>query len=253
VPQSAKGVNIGKEAKRDKMSFDKSVGWADCSLNPILGLCPNKCRLPDGRAYCYYSGERGLAYRFKQNPKLRLDLSVFDGLPRKPKRIFLCSTNDYWGSWIPDEWREAIRQKTQEYPQHTFQVLTKQPQNLVQFSPYPDNWWIGVTATNNKQYQSGLIGLAPIQAKIKFISFEPLLEHIDINSPYTFSEVDWVIIGRLTGFGRKYDPKLEWVEAIVKSCGEAGIPIFLKNNLREIWQDKLIQQFPQASFRKIEL
>lgn len=162
------------------MSIKSSIGWCDTTCNPILGLCQGNCRLPDGTAYCYYSGKRGIAHRFKQDPELRLDLSVFDRLPKAPKKVFLCSTNDYWGGWIPDEWREAIREKTQEYPQHTFQVLTKQYQNLMKDSPYPLNWHIGITATNQKQFEDGVKCLKEIQATVKFISFEPLLEEIKI-------------------------------------------------------------------------
>ena len=33
-------------------------------------------------------------------------------------------------------------------PQHTFLFLTKQPQNLPAWSPFPPNCWVGVTATD---------------------------------------------------------------------------------------------------------
>jgi len=230
------------------MSVKSSIGWCSMTLNPIKGLCPMGCRLPDGRIYCYYSGELGFAQRFfKRDPELRLDLSVFSSLPKTPKRIFLCSTNDYWGDWIPDEWREAIRKKTEQYPQHTFQLLTKQPQNLSKYSPYPDNWWVGVTITNN--YQVGLANLFfdrhKVKAKIRFISFEPLLEEIKNLWGIDERDIQWVIIGRLTGFGHRYDPEVEWIENIVKVCKKSGIPVYLKENLKQIWKGKLIQEIPK--------
>ena len=208
------------------MSIKSSIGWCDITLNPIKGLCQGGCW------YCYYSGKRGIARRFKQDPTLRLDLSVFDKLPKKPKRVFLCSTNDYWGNWISDEWREAIREKTQEYLQHTFLLLTKQPQNLPKDSPYPLNWWVGVTATNQLDYDIGASLLSGIEAKIKFMSLEPLLEQIII--PSYNRDFNWIIVGRLTGYGTKYDPKVEWVEEIAEACDKAGIPVFLKSNLRPL-------------------
>ncbi|MBA7703994.1 hypothetical protein ES703_112791 [subsurface metagenome] len=177
------------------MSLKTSIGWTDITLNPIKGLCQGGCW------YCYYSGKRGILRRFKQDPELKLDLSVFDKLPKAPKKVFLCSTNDYWGKWVSDEWREAIRQKTQEYPQHTFQLLTQQYQNLEKHSPYPNNWSVGVTATNDKQYIDGLKGLREIEAKVKFISFEPLLEEVINNDRdngfcnlLSYCHINWVII-----------------------------------------------------------
>lgn len=226
------------------MSTKSSIGWCSITCNPIKGLCPNNCRLPDGRAYCYYSGERGFARRFKQDPQLRLDLSAFDHLPKAPKRIFLCSTNDYWGEWIPSEWRKSIRQRTQEYPQHTFQLLTKQYKTLPKYSPYPNNWWVGATANNTRMANEACLHL-DIKAGLRFLSLEPMLEPINI--PFELLKVcriDWIIVGRLSGFGHKYDPKLEWVEWVVKSCDKAGVPIFLKDNLKEIWQGELTQQIP---------
>jgi len=204
------------------------------TLNPIKGLCQGGCW------YCYYSGKRGIAHRFKQDPELRLDLSVFDKLPKAPKKVFLCSTNDYWGDWVSDEWRESIRQKTQEYPQHTFQVLTKQYQNLEEDCPYPSNWWVGGTATDADMAFDAINCLDDVQANVRFLSFEPLLApinlvHLDVHLK---EAVNWLIIGRLTGYGHKYDPKLEWVEEIVKAADKAGIPVFLKNNLVPVLENR---------------
>lgn len=221
------------------MSIKASIGWTDMTLNPIKGLCQGGCW------YCYYSGKRGIAKRFKQDPELRLDLSVFDKLPKTSKRVFLCSTNDYWGDWIPDEWCQAIREKTQEYPQHTFQLLTKQYQNLSKDSPYPENWHIGATATNPQMFHEAELHLGQIIGTVKFISVEPMLERMWLGE---ILGVDWVIIGRLTGYGHKYDPRIEWVEEISKACVNAGIPLFIKDNLKPLLEPKYIvvrQEFPE--------
>ncbi|MBA7557861.1 hypothetical protein ES705_50639 [subsurface metagenome] len=216
------------------MSLKTSIGWTDITVNPIKGLCQGGCW------YCYYSGKRGIAHRFKQDPELRLDLSVFDNLPwplKAPKKVFLCSTNDYWGKWIPDEWRKAIRQKTQEYPQHTFQLLTKQYRNLEKDSPYPGNWWVGGTAADEPSLVDACQELHYIEARIKFLSIEPLLnwfqDFITYGVDYwlKYGGINWLILGRLTGFGKKHNPRIEWVEEIVRACDKAGIPVFEKNNL----------------------
>ena len=215
------------------MTVKGSIGWCDITLNPIKGLCQGGCW------YCYYSGKRGIARRFKQDPELRLDLSVFNRLPKAPKKVFLCSTNDYWGNWIPDEWREAIREKTQEYPQHTFQVLTKQYQNLEKDSPYSDNWWIGGTATDEPSLVNACQELHYTEARIKFLSIEPLLNWFQdfitygVNYWLKYGGINWLIIGRLTGYGHKYDPQIDWVKEIVRACDKAAVAVFLKENLRK--------------------
>ena len=210
------------------MSLKESIGWCSMTCNPIKGLCQGGCW------YCYYSGKRGIAHRFKQDPELRLDLSVFDKLPKVPKKVFLCSTNDYWGNWVPDEWREAIREKTQQYPQHTFQVLTKQYQNLPKYSPYPDNWSVGVTVTGKGRDE--LLDVAHVRTRLLFISFEPLLASVS-NYLHLIRNlgIGWVIIGRFTGYGHKHDPKLEWVEEIVRACDKARVKVFLKDNLMPLF------------------
>jgi len=57
---------------------------------------------------------------------------------------------------------------------------------------------------------------------------------------------NWVIIGAETGRRKnKVIPKREWIEDIVNECRKAGIPIFMKSSLADIWGEPLIQEFPE--------
>lgn len=218
------------------MSFKSSVGWADISINPIKGRCKGGCW------YCFYSGKRGMLNRFKQDSRIYLHLPAFDKLPQKPKKVFLCSTHDLFGSWIPNVWREYIFYEVKNRPQHTFQILTKYPQNIDR--AMPDNAWLGTTINYvDHANDLRLEAMARIKARLKFISFEPLLGHIQ--KDYIPEWVDWVIVGRLTGYGRKHDPPYDWVYGIVNCVTERGLPIFMKDNLKDIWQDDLIQEMPK--------
>lgn len=233
------------------MSIKESIGWTDMTLNPIKGLCQGHCVLPDGRHYCYYSGDRGLARRFHHNPALMLDLSVFDRLPQEPRRIFLCSTHDLMGLWVPDEWRQQILSRVSEYPQHTFQMLTKFPPRLPEFEPLPPNCWVGVTATDVPMFTKAAKYLADVDAPLKYLSFEPLLnwdekaiDDVSIRVILRHAGISWLIIGRLTGFGHKYDPKVEWIADIVQAADQAGIPVFQKDNLKPLLGENLRQEMP---------
>lgn len=207
------------------------IEWCDYTINPVKGLCPMAC------PYCY---ARAMYKRFKWNPEIRYTSRWNAELPWiKPSRIFIGSTIELFGDWIPTEWLEDIFLKVKLDSQHTFIFLTKQPQNLIKFSPFPDNCQIGLSVTHQGVGESnhGCSGAIPsledIDARVKFISFEPLLSSIN---PSFAEFVDWVIIGQQTPPSKKTSPKIEWVQEIVEAADRAGVPVFLKNNLKPLFQ-----------------
>ncbi|GAI36140.1 unnamed protein product, partial [marine sediment metagenome] len=117
---------------------------------------------------------------------------------KKPTGFFLDDMSDWMGDYWPEEWTEAELQMMRDNPQHRFYTLTKQAQNLPRWSPFPDNCWVGISVTNNKQMNGALYFNPDYKAKIKFLSFEPLLERID-KSRLAMYRYDWPIIGACTG------------------------------------------------------
>lgn len=216
------------------MSFKKSVGWADLSINPIKGRCLGECW------YCYYSGPRGIMNRFRIDPAIRFDLSVFENIPKKAKRIFLCSTHEMFGDWIAKDWRDQIFEAIQYRPDLTFIILTKMPERIDR--PMPDNVWLGVSITQDSEYVRKAY-LMEQKAKIRFISYEPIIDFVSKDIMWS---LDWVILGRLTGYGKRNDPDRATIEKFVDHARYLNIPIFLKNNLKEIWGEPLIQEFPSV-------
>lgn len=206
------------------------IDYADYSVNPVKGICPNNCW------YCY---ARKMYKRFKWNPEVRLDLKCLDKIKKikKPSKIFVGSMHDIIGFWIPDYWITKIINKIREYKKHTFMFLTKFPQRY-QYFKFPKNCWLGATITGEETEDEILNqywGLDKIKNK-KFISFEPLLK-----MPYCFyKHIDWVIIGGLTG--HKYNRPGVAINEILIWCFSENIPIFIKDNLK--WEDK-IQEFPK--------
>lgn len=202
-------------------------GTQGYTINPVKGLCPMDCKDNQGKSYCY---ARKLYRRFKWNPEIRFDLTI--EVPKKPSRIFVGSTMELFGDWIQPNWLKLIFQACRDFPEHTYIFLTKQPQNLMQWE-FPKNCWIGVTATNLKQYREACIGLSTIKARVKFLSIEPLLEYIPMQPTYepVSDFCNWLIIGQLTPVKKATMPKIQWVEEIVGTADKMGIPVFLKNNL----------------------
>jgi len=151
----------------------------------------------------------------------------------KFKGIFVCDMSDLFGIGIPEEWTKRVLERISEFYYHRFYLLTKQPQNLIKFSPFPDNCWVGVTATDHNMAFNASCNLIPIEAKVKFISFEPLLGHIGpAVLDLLLEQIQWVIIGAQT---KPYKPpKIEWVQEIVEACDKAGVAVFLKKNLKPL-------------------
>jgi protein gp37 len=150
---------------------------------------------------------------------------------KKPSRIGVGWVGDVIGYGL--KYKEQIYNTVQQCPQHTFLFLTKNPERLKDWSPFPSNCYVGVTTTGFDG-NSGLEDIfANIQARIKFVSIEPLLDY----SPMDFRWVDWIILGQLTPISVKTQPKIEWIRKIALTSKEAGIPYFLKDNLASILPD----------------
>lgn len=195
----------------------------------------------------------------------RNDRLYYDGAKTEyrvsPRGIFLCDMGDIFGIGVPEQWTEKVLDEiwgNKGYDR--FYLLTKQPQELIKWSPFPDNAWVGVTATNTKAYIEANSHLAEVEAKVKYLSLEPLLEKIDCFRlpPLLHSKVSWLIIGACTGTfmgmveickrypeltlmpcGKKWtlQPPIEWLREIVQAADKAGIRVFLKDNLKPLLRD----------------
>lgn len=151
----------------------------------------------------------------------------------EPKGIFPCDMSDLFGLAIPEDWTRQVMEVIEDCPQHRFYLLTKQAQNLAEWLPFPPNCWVGVTATNEHFLVEALNRLIWIEAKVRFISFEPLLGSALPQGWHTrLPSIDWVIIGAQTKPYRP--PRIEWVREIVEAADRTGIPVFLKDNLKPL-------------------
>jgi len=150
----------------------------------------------------------------------------------KPRGIFTCDMSDLFGVGIPSEWTETVLNLCRLHSENRYYLLTKQPQNLINFSPFPPNCWVGVTVTEDSMMQSAYEALDCIIAKVKFISLEPYLSRLsDVNIKLIagveyYRWLDWLIIGSQTKPLKH--PRFEYVEEIVNAADRAGIPVFIK-------------------------
>jgi protein gp37 len=149
------------------------IEWCDYTINPVKGLCPMAC------PYCY---ARRLYKRFKWNPEIRFEPEALLDLEIIPdgSKIFIGSTIELFHETIRPDWLDYIFWVAEKRPEVICIFLTKQPQNLPLWSPFPGNCWVGVTALNDAQLLLAETQFEQIKASIKFLSLEPLKNQLDV-------------------------------------------------------------------------
>lgn len=87
----------------------------------------------------------------------------------------------------------------------------------------PDNVWLGVSVENSI-FKNRIDSLRKINAKIRFISFEPLIGSV---GQIDFTGIHWAIVGGESGKNAR-PIKVAWVEEIFNQCKEQNVAFFFK-------------------------
>lgn len=186
-----------------------------------------------------------LVYPFDFAPTLHRYRMDMPGKLKMGNNIFVGAMADVFGDWVPDEWIAEIFSTCREYPIHNYLFLTKNPERYERIDsagilPVDKNMWYGSTLTRpeDKCFVSN--------AHHTFWSIEPIHAPFRIWGRDEFSP-DWIIIGAETGRRKnRVIPQKEWIEDIVAWCGEAGIPVFMKDSLIPIvGEDGMHREFPE--------
>lgn len=151
-----------------------------------------------------------------------------------------------FGEWVPKEWIQAVLDEIRKYPQHTFQLLTKNPKRYREFK-FPENCWLGTTMDGTERTQNNIVYLmAGRETRIEnrkvinnkvFISFEPLLAEIETGFP----GVDWIIIGANSNKGALKAPDT-WADDLIAKARKYGTAVWVKDNYN--YHTK-IKEFPR--------
>ena len=211
------------------MAVHSKIQWCDNSWNPILGCS----RQSSGCAHCYAVRT---CWRLAHNPNPKVaaayaglvekrDNGLLDwtgvvrliperlALPlswKEPKRIFTNSQSDLFHPALADEDIDHIFAIMALCPQHTFQILTKQPERMRAYMQERDwcdaanrlhdrhiaplnqalylmgeivpplpNVWLGVSVEDQKTADARIPLLLRTPAAIRFVSYEPALAPVD--------------------------------------------------------------------------
>lgn len=142
--------------------------------------------------------------------------------------IFVNSMSDFFHDAAADTWRMEALDVMRRCPRHTFQILTKRPENIGPFllmtgESFPENVWLGVTVEHAASVpRIALLREAP--AAVRFISFEPLIGRV---GDLDLDGIHWAITGGESGpRARICNP--EWVREILGWCDLYEVPAFHK-------------------------
>lgn len=211
------------------MALNSGIEWTETTWNPVTGCT----KISPGCKNCY--AER-MALRLQamgqQNYRNGFKVTLHERmlpLPltwKKPRMIFVNSMSDLFHQDVPIEFIESAFDIMKKASWHTFQVLTKRSDRLKEIDEIidiPKNVWLGVSV-ECEDYLHRIDNLRSINAKIKFLSLEPLIGPL---SELNLRNIDWVIVGGESGPGAR-PMRREWVCEIRDTCINSQVPFFFK-------------------------
>ena len=220
------------------MSSKSPIQWTDATWNPTTGCT----RVSAGCDHCYafqLHDQRHIAWkrgRFPGAPaQYHKPFSQMQLLPerlddplhwRKPRRVFVNSMSDLFQDAVDEDVIAAVWSVMQEAHWHTFQILTKRPERMVEIVPrlpLLPNVWLG-TSVENSDYAYRIGVLRRVPAAVRFVSFEPLLGPI---SGVSLRGIHWVIVGGESGPGARLMAR-DWVDALRVTSRRQGVAFFFK-------------------------
>lgn len=242
------------------MSDNSKIEWTDATWNPVRGCT----KVSPGCAHCY---AETFAERFRGIPRhpyeqgfdLRLvPEKIEEPLKwRSPRVIFVNSMSDLFQDGVPDQYIVDVARVMEKASWHTFQVLTKRSQRMAEllgsrlrFASRLENIWWGVSVEDRRFGLPRIKHLSGSAALIRFLSIEPLLEHL---GPIPLAGINWVIVGGESGPGARPMHK-DWVIDIRNQCRKTKVAFFFKQwgGVRKSEAGRLLQgrtydEFPSAA------
>ena len=214
------------------MSEKSGIQWTDGTWNCVTGCT----KVSQGCKNCYAEKLSLRLQRMHPQGKYRnaFKLTLHEdalNIPLKwktPRKVFVNSMSDLFHKDVPFEFINKVWDVMEKCPQHTFQILTKRPERMLEFIHTPDrrilqNVWLGTSVENaNATYRINILN--SITARIRFVSFEPLIGDV---GELNLDNIHWAIVGGESGKG--FRPMEEdWALNILRQCNEQNVAFFFK-------------------------
>ncbi|MCB9502471.1 MAG: phage Gp37/Gp68 family protein [Deferribacteres bacterium] len=206
-----------------------SIEWTEMTWNPTTGCT----KISAGCKFCYAEimSKRLQAMgveKYRDNFEVRIHPGSLNtpGTWKNSKIVFVNSMSDLFHKDIPLEFIKQVFQVMNDNPQHVFQILTKRAERLLDTHSefkWTHNIWMGVSVEND-EYKGRIDLLRNTNARVKFLSLEPLIGPLrNIN----LEKIDWVIVGGESGHNPR-PIESDWIIDIQKQCERAGVTFFFK-------------------------
>lgn len=212
------------------MATTSRIEWTEQTWNPTVGCT----KISAGCTHCYAEtmAQRLQAMRtrgYENGFELTLlPERLTEPLKRKkPTVYFVNSMSDVFHEDVPFDYIDKIFDTIYQTPHHTYQILTKRADRMAEYfagKNAPQNAWLGVSVENRKHGVPRIDQLRKVNAHIRFLSVEPLLEAL---GDLDLHNIHWVIVGGESG-PKARPMKPEWVESIRDQCESAGVAFFFK-------------------------
>ena len=230
------------------------IEWTEQTWNPVTG-CTKKSA---GCTNCYAERMAKRLHAMGQpNYKKGFSPTFHEHMldrplkMKKPRMIFVNSMSDTFHESLSDEQILQVFDTMNKAHWHTFQVLTKRSDRLLELSSkinWTKNIWMGVTVEHTTTRER-IEDLRRVGAQTKFLSIEPLIGRVQA---LNLNSIDWVIVGGESGPGAR-PVKKEWVTEIRDACIKAQVPFFFKQwggvnkkKAGKLLDDKIWCEMPKA-------
>ena len=213
------------------MADKTGIEWTDATWNPVTGCT----KVSPGCAHCY---AEAITLRFKRGgpflpgkTTIRLHWDRLDDPAkwRSPRRVFVNSMSDLFHEEVPFEFVREVFQRMKTFPTHTYQVLTKRPERMLEYvrwtgnAAWPDHIWAGVSVENQYWADRRIPLLRQVPCTVRFLSCEPLLKALQLD----LAGIQWVIVGGESG-PRARKMEESWVIDIKEQCEQTSVAFFFK-------------------------
>jgi protein gp37 len=130
--------------------------------------------------------------------------------------------------------RRRLWELIERTPHLDWLLLTKRPQYIQRMVPWRDQWprnvWLGTSVENQRTAEQRLPHLLSVPAAVRFLSCEPLLGPLDLQTWFNregFHPIDWVIAGGESGpASRPMHP--DWAAGLLRQCQRVNVPFHFK-------------------------
>lgn len=212
------------------MTTVSKIEWTERTWNPTIGCT----KISPGCKNCY---AEIMAMRLKamKTPgyEMGFDLALLphrldEPLKRKASTTyFVNSMSDLFHEDVPFTYIDQVFDIIHKAERHVFQILTKRANRMELYfkeKKAPPNAWLGVSVEDRKYGSPRIDCLRQINASIRFLSIEPLLEDL---GTLDLNDIHWVIVGGESG-PKARPMKPEWVDSIRRQCEAASVAFFFK-------------------------